>query len=208
MICLFPFGVGISVFVLENETLRNKMRAFSLVALCALLWGCKNDEPQDAASRVHTIELSDDPLEVVEVSVAGRDDLKINIFQRDGRLVAAIVDEREIASIGSREQIQRWEMLAKSNQEVALTTRKDFHWLKYVEAPDNAPDASEVASKGTILYSDTDGDGIPDYLFSPDGKFKISTIGYDESETTVTSFDIHELPSADPAETFPISPSE
>ena len=183
-----------------------KMKAFPLVAFSAILWGCKKDEPQEAHSRVHAIELSE-PLEVVQVTVAGREDVKVSVFERDGRLVAAIVDQRH-TSDGRLEEIQRWEMLAKSNKEVALTTRKDFHWLKYLDATDTKPLESEKFSNGTVLYSDTNGDGIPDYLFSPKGRFKVSTIGYEEFQTSVTSFDIHGLPSVTPEEVFPFSPRD
>jgi hypothetical protein len=180
------------------------MKAFTLVAFAAILVSCKKDEPQEAHPRVHAIELSD-PLEVVQVTVAGREDLKVNVFERDGRLVAAIIDQRSISD-GRIEEIQRWEMLAKSNREVALSTRKDFQWLKYVDATDTEPQQSVKFSKGTVLYSDTNGDGIPDYLYSPNGRFKVSNIGYEEFETSVTSFDIHELPSVTPDEVFPVSP--
>ena len=182
------------------------MRALTLTAILALLLGCKNEEPKDTSPRVHTIQLSS-PSEVVEVSVGGRDDLKVSVFERDGRLVAAIIDHRTLSD-GSLREIQRWEMLAKSNKEVALTTRKDFHWLKYVDASDKEPEEFEAGSKGFVLYCDADGDGVPDYLFSKGGRFKVSTIGYEKSETSVTSFDIHELPPVDPDETFPVSPSE
>jgi hypothetical protein len=181
------------------------MRAFTIIPVVAALCGCKSDKPEEAAPRVHTVELTS-PYEVVQVSVAGRDDLQISVFERDGRLVAAIIDQRPV--LDRVEQIQRWEMLAKSNEEVAITTRKDFHWLKYAGATDQRQEDVKDPEKGSVLVSDTNGDGIPDYRWSPRGQFKISAIGYEEAKTSVTSFDIHELPSVTPKETYPAPSSQ
>lgn len=184
------------------------MRALVLIPFVAAMCGCKSDEPEGSSPRVHTVELSS-PFETVQVSVAGRDDLQISVFERDGRLVAAIIDQRRLSGAGDRlETIQRWEMLAESNREVAITTRKDFHWLKYADTPDEGQEDAKEPEKGSVLFSDTNGDGIPDYRWSPRGQFKVSTIGYEEAKTSVTSFDIHELPSVTPKETYPAPSSQ
>lgn len=184
--------------------LETEMKIFTPIAFAAILVSCKHDEPQEAQSRVHAIELSD-PLGVVQVTVAGKKDLMVNVFERDGRLVAAVIDRRNLSD-GRLQEIQRWEMLAKSNREVALSIRKDFHWLEYVNAADAESPPSPKFSNGTVLYGDTNGDGIPDYLFSSSGRFMVSNIGYEAFETSVTSFDMHELPPVTPDEVFSVSP--
>jgi hypothetical protein len=180
------------------------MKVITLSLFAGILCGCKKNEPQKAPQRVHAIELSE-PLEIVQVTLAGRDDLKLNVFQRDGRLVAAIVDQRTTVD-DRNEEIQRWEMLAKSNREVALIVRKDLYWLKHVEGVDVEYQEAARSSKGTVLHSDTNGDGVLDYLYSANGRYKVSGIVYENFETLVTSFDVHELPPVTPDQVFPFSP--
>lgn len=181
----------------------NSMKVITLVLSACVLCGCKRDDPQKAPQRLHAIELSD-PFEMVQVTLAGRYDLKVNVFQREGRLVAAIVDQRSTVD-DRNEEIQRWEMRAKSNREVAMITRKDFYWLKHVEEVDVEHQEAAKSSKGTVLHSDVNGDGIPDYLYGANGRYKVSSIVYDNFDTSVASFDVHELPPVTPDQVFPVS---
>ncbi|MGJ8655800.1 MAG: hypothetical protein ACSHX6_05055 [Akkermansiaceae bacterium] len=152
------------------------MKSIYILSLFLALNACEHekntskDETDSNRTKVHQIELSQEHDSVI-VTLPGKDDLSLRVFQRDGELVAAVIDIREeLGHMGN--QPRRWELIAKSNREVQIYTRKEPYLLNKIEGTD-------YKSTGTEVYFDTDGNGIPDYKSTPKGCYKITKIELD-----------------------------
>ncbi|MDB9741600.1 hypothetical protein OAB00_01960 [Akkermansiaceae bacterium] len=119
----------------------------------------------------HQIELSGKN-DSVNVTIAGKDNLTLRVYEKDGELIAAIIDQRNELH-PSINQPHRWEIKAKSDREVKIFTRKELHLINKLEGTNSNAILTE-------MYFDSDGDGIPDYKYINKKTYKVTKVEYEE----------------------------
>jgi major membrane immunogen (membrane-anchored lipoprotein) len=172
------------------------MKSIYILCLILALNACEQKDEKKTSSgepRIHQIELSQE-YESVIVTLPGKDNLSLRVFQQDGELVAAVIDTREELGQLSN-QVQRWELIAKSNRQVQMYLRREPYELSKLEG-------RQPEMTGTEEYLDTDGNGILDYKRNSTGIYKVSKIEFEYYDEGKFDDDIEKFAPVKPEEIY------